>query len=171
MENRLVPVALSATHVGFSALRLEPTWTALGQAAGLAAHLAIAGKLPLRKVAPARIQELLHEAGASTIYFSDVLPGHPQYRLAQFFGTRGFFHGLAPLEQIRLEPLRKRFGLQYSHAIPHHEARLDAPPGPDTIQRWQKLSIEEEVCTVPPVSAPTRGAYLEELYRCARVGR
>lgn len=42
LSNLLVPVALSASHIGFSALRLEPAWTALGHAAGLAAHLAVA---------------------------------------------------------------------------------------------------------------------------------
>ena len=39
--NLLVSVAVSASHVGFSGLRLEPTWTALGQAAGIAAHISL----------------------------------------------------------------------------------------------------------------------------------
>lgn len=38
-KNLLVPGALSASHVGFGALRLEPIWMALGQAAGVAAEL------------------------------------------------------------------------------------------------------------------------------------
>jgi len=37
----LVPVALSATHIAFFAIRMDPTWTVLGQAAGVtAAHRA-----------------------------------------------------------------------------------------------------------------------------------
>ncbi|QDS94821.1 Xanthan lyase precursor [Roseimaritima multifibrata] len=38
-ENLLVPVALSATHVAFSSIRVEPTWMILGQSAGIAAAL------------------------------------------------------------------------------------------------------------------------------------
>jgi hypothetical protein len=40
VRNLLAPVPVSATHVGFCALRLEPIWSSLGQAAGHAAHLA-----------------------------------------------------------------------------------------------------------------------------------
>ncbi len=39
--NLLIPVACSASHFGFGALRLEPIWCSLGQAAGEAAALAI----------------------------------------------------------------------------------------------------------------------------------
>ena len=35
--NLLVPVALSSSHVGFNAVRLEPTWMPLGESAGVAA--------------------------------------------------------------------------------------------------------------------------------------
>jgi hypothetical protein len=42
VRNLLAPVPVSATHVGFCALRLEPIWTSLGQAAGHAAHLVLA---------------------------------------------------------------------------------------------------------------------------------
>ena len=40
--NLLVPVAVSSSHVAFGAIRLEPTWSVLGHAAGVAATLAIA---------------------------------------------------------------------------------------------------------------------------------
>ena len=38
--NMLVPVALSATHVAYSSIRVEPTWMTIGQSAGIAAALA-----------------------------------------------------------------------------------------------------------------------------------
>lgn len=39
--NLLVPVSLSASHVAFSSIRVEPTWIVLGQSAGIAAAMAI----------------------------------------------------------------------------------------------------------------------------------
>jgi hypothetical protein len=39
-ENLLVPVALSATHVAYCSIRVEPTWMILGQSAGIAAAMA-----------------------------------------------------------------------------------------------------------------------------------
>jgi hypothetical protein len=39
-SNLLVPVALSATHVAYSSVRVEPTWMTIGQSAGVAAALA-----------------------------------------------------------------------------------------------------------------------------------
>ncbi|MCB1209589.1 MAG: FAD-dependent oxidoreductase, partial [Verrucomicrobiales bacterium] len=39
-SNLLVPVALSATHVAYSSIRVEPTWMMIGQSAGIAAALA-----------------------------------------------------------------------------------------------------------------------------------
>ena len=40
IDNLLVPVALSSTHVAMSVLRMEPVWMTTGQVAGLAATVA-----------------------------------------------------------------------------------------------------------------------------------
>lgn len=50
VNNLLIPVPASATHVGFSTLRMEPCWMALGQAAGIAAALAIEQNKSVKKV-------------------------------------------------------------------------------------------------------------------------
>lgn len=42
IDGLIVPVAASTTHVAYSSIRMEPTWMALGQAAGTAAHLSLA---------------------------------------------------------------------------------------------------------------------------------
>ena len=43
--NLLVPVCLSATHVGWGAIRLEPVWMQLGEVAGVATALASKQKI------------------------------------------------------------------------------------------------------------------------------
>ena len=46
VSNVLAPVAISATHVRYNAVRMEPTWMILGHAAGAAAALAAKQRLP-----------------------------------------------------------------------------------------------------------------------------
>lgn len=41
VKNLLVPCAMSATHVAYGSIRMEPVFMMLGQAAGLASHLAL----------------------------------------------------------------------------------------------------------------------------------
>lgn len=63
IDGLIVPVAASTTHVAFSSIRMEPTWMALGQAAGVAAHLAIQNKVEPRQVPYAALQALLLKQG------------------------------------------------------------------------------------------------------------
>ena len=64
VDGLIVPVPASATHVAFSAIRMEPTWMALGQAAGVAAHLAIDRDVELRAVPIPALQETLRKQAA-----------------------------------------------------------------------------------------------------------
>lgn len=59
VDGLLVPVAASTTHVAFSSIRMEPTWMALGQAAGVAAHLAIAENVEPRNMPINKLQAML----------------------------------------------------------------------------------------------------------------
>ncbi|MFH5832993.1 FAD-dependent oxidoreductase [Halalkalibaculum sp. DA384] len=63
IDNLIVPVALSATHVGFSSIRMEPTWMTLGQAAGVAAHICLKNNQLPRNASVSEIQELLEKQG------------------------------------------------------------------------------------------------------------
>jgi len=49
-KNLLVPVALSASHIAYGSIRMEPVFMILGQAAATAASLAIDDKVPVQDV-------------------------------------------------------------------------------------------------------------------------
>ena len=57
--NLLVPVAFSASHVAYSTLRMEPQYMIIGQAAGVAATMAIEGNIPVQSVSPAALKAKL----------------------------------------------------------------------------------------------------------------
>lgn len=60
--NLIVPVCLSATHVAYASIRMEPTFMVLGQSAGAAAALAIANACPVQQVPyPALKAQLLKD--------------------------------------------------------------------------------------------------------------
>jgi hypothetical protein len=57
--NLLVPVALSATHVAYSSIRVEPTWMAIGQSAGIAAALAAKAGVSVQALDYAQLRKRL----------------------------------------------------------------------------------------------------------------
>ena len=62
-RNLLVPVCCSASHIAMTSIRMEPVWMTLGEAAGVAASLAIAGDVPVQRVEYARLRPRLLELG------------------------------------------------------------------------------------------------------------
>jgi hypothetical protein len=59
LDGLIVPVAASTTHIAYSSIRMEPTWMALGQAAGTAAHLCLKRDCCPRNVPIPQLQEEL----------------------------------------------------------------------------------------------------------------
>jgi hypothetical protein len=62
-QNLLVPVCLSASHVAFGSVRMEPTLMLLGQAAGVAAAQAARRGVPVQDVDVLELQDALREDG------------------------------------------------------------------------------------------------------------
>ena len=62
-DDLLVPVALSASHVAFASVRMEPTWMLLGHAAGLAAAQAARRGIAVQDVDVDRLQQQLRDQG------------------------------------------------------------------------------------------------------------
>jgi hypothetical protein len=60
-KNLLVPVCLSATHIAFGSIRMEPVFMVLGQSAAIAAYLSIENGTPVQKVNYSDLQKLLIE--------------------------------------------------------------------------------------------------------------
>lgn len=58
-ENLLVPVCMSATHVAYGSIRMEPQYMEMGHAAGVAAMMAIRGKTAVQDIAIAELQSKL----------------------------------------------------------------------------------------------------------------
>lgn len=61
--NLLVPVALSCTHVGMSSLRIEGTWMAIGQGAGVAAAVAATDDVAVQEVPYEKVRNRLLAQG------------------------------------------------------------------------------------------------------------
>lgn len=139
MENLLVPVAASSSHVGFCALRLEPIWMSLGQAAGHAAAMAVDADIAVQAVSLPELQSRLHHDRSATIYVSDVAPSSPDFVAVQWWGTLGGLHGLHPMPKKPGQRGERLHG-QYYEASPGHAVELDRTLEPSTAQRWRALA-------------------------------
>lgn len=62
-ENLLVPVCLSASHIAYGSLRMEPVFMVLGQSAAIAACLALETRTSVQDVPVAALQQRLLDAG------------------------------------------------------------------------------------------------------------
>ncbi|MDR1866396.1 MAG: FAD-dependent oxidoreductase [Bacteroidales bacterium] len=113
-DNLLIPVPVSGSHIGFSTLRMEPCWMAMGQAAGIAASVAIDHRCKIRNVDVAQLQDRLLRQNATLMYFRDLAPDSPHFTMAQYMGLRGY--------------------------LPDWNARLDEPVDAATAALWQHLS-------------------------------
>ena len=113
VDNLWVPVAVSASHLGFGTLRMEPCWMVLGEAAGAAAVLADELGVAARAVPLNELQRELIAHRAVLIHYRDVERDHPAFAGLQLLGVRG--------------------------GIPAWEAALDRPLNGDEAARWNRL--------------------------------
>ena len=90
VENLLIPAPASGTHIGFSTLRMEPCWMALGEAAGEAINVSLDAGTSVREANVIEIQRRLLATGAVLTYYEDVAPGDAHYGALQYFALRGF---------------------------------------------------------------------------------
>ena len=137
IDGLLVPVAVSASHLGYGTIRMEPVWMALGEAAGQAAALALGLGVRVRDVPRGRLQRALLDHGQVITYYSDVAPaGFDGFEeqaaglseAAQFWGARGFFSHLAarPDEPLTLGEAQRWAWLTRRAVDPWRPVEVDA---------------------------------------------
>ena len=68
VDGLLVPVACSASHVGYNAIRMEPVFMALGEACGIAAKQAQDAKVEVRAVKVTEVQREILSRGGVILY-------------------------------------------------------------------------------------------------------
>ena len=161
VENLLAPVPASSSHVGFCALRLEPIWMSLGQAAGHAAAMAVEANTSVQAVSVPELQASLHRRGSATIYFADALPGHPDFEAVQWWGTLGGFHGV---NKTTGKARGERILGQYYEAAPKHEAELNKALDADLRARWLELAKELGISLPGASKMETRGEFIRAAY-------
>jgi hypothetical protein len=136
VDNLILPVPVSGSHIGFSTIRMEPCWMALGQAAGVAASLAIDHHNRIRDVKNEQLQDLLIDQKATLMYYKDIDPSSPDFKMVQFMGLKGY--------------------------LPDWEAHLDAVVDRQQIAVWNKLSGLKMKFKAGSI---TRGEALRDIYR------
>jgi len=93
IDGLLVPTAMSATHVAFSAIRLDPGWTVIGQAAGVAAALSAKDHLEVRSVPVRQIQRELLRQKCELMFYWDLPLDHPAFRAVEWFSVNKIVDG------------------------------------------------------------------------------
>ncbi len=178
VDNLLVPVCLSATHVAWGAVRLEPVWMQTGEAAGMAAALSKKHRTTPAQLDPDRLLRTLAARRHLVSFFNDLRVDGPEPWLpaVQYFGTKGFFHdydarpgeplkattgrlwgeGLARLEQGQLDP----------NVLAREIAQAETGDGPPlTAEAFARLLPAAAMAKVTaPQAAVTRGTALQWMW-------
>ena len=89
VDGLLVPVGLSATHVAFSSIRMDPTWNVLGQAAGIAAALSAKRGIAPRALPVDELQRELVKQKVKLVFFWDVDVDRSDFEAIQMLAVRG----------------------------------------------------------------------------------
>lgn len=153
VDNLLVPVCLSATHVAWGTVRLEPTWMNVAESAGHAAALAVkTGRPPAALDAEALLRTLVKKQVMVSFFNDlDVSADDPRVAAAQYFATKGFFatydarldealkSTTAKVWQEAFAEMRAGRGdsMKTLHAV--HAAEKDAATAQEKLTRGEKL--------------------------------
>ena len=182
----IVPVAASTTHVAFSSIRMEPTWMALGQAAGTAAHLALRDRVQPRDVPIKILQQLLLAAG-QVLHHAEPAGPHPAHNPESPLMLAGDwvpedpraidFQSLPRIESTHavVSDVSKAKGVNQHNYLVHHDGRYwamwsDGPGREDKVGQVVKFATSPDalkwsepalLTPYPPGAAPGSPHYGE----------
>ncbi len=150
VDNLLVPVCLSSTHIAWGAIRLEPVWMQTGEAAGWAAALSKTHHTTPGKLDAEVLVRTLVAHRQLVSFFNDLKVDAQDSRIpaAEYFATQGFFAD--------------------------YNARLDEPLKTATEKAWaQKFddprkraaAVDAAEKSDSPPSGMTRGEVLTTLFK------
>ena len=144
---------IMAAGIAWGAVRLEPVWMEIGDAAGLAAGLAKKyGVTPAALDADLLVRALC-EAGFLVSFFNDKQPLLPEL---QYFGTKGFFHDYnARLDEVLRAATAKVWAEGFAKL---RAGRLDANA------LAQAVAIAEQAEPAAQGTCLTRGAVLRQMW-------
>lgn len=119
VTNLLAPVPVSATHLGFSAIRLEPTWMELGEVAGIAAAQSIESGETVQELDILDLQKKLLDHKLVLIYFNDLNPTDRGFKGIQLMALNGIYNdwSVKPAKNITKDEIKqaeKLFSLDFS---------------------------------------------------------
>jgi hypothetical protein len=159
IDNLLVPVAISASHVGWGSIRLEPVWMQLGESAGHAAALSLKHQTTPTQLNPDLLIRKLVTSQVMIAFFNDldITSDDPRIPAAQYFATQGFFpsynakldeplteavkavwdKGFADLQKGTLDPIQLAEAV---HAAENHESpNTNEPRGAALLAMWMSF--------------------------------
>lgn len=178
VDNLLVPVCLSATHVAWGAVRLEPVWAETGEAAGFAAALARKQRTTPGQLDADALLRTLADRRMLVSFFNDVTANGSQSWIpaAQYFGAKGFFHdynarGDEPLKQATARVwadgwTKLRKGKLDPNACARAVAQAEQSDGPAATRREFLALVNAAPGEAANSARPlTRGEALAILYR------
>lgn len=136
LDNMIVPVNLSATHVAWNAVRLEATWMHVAESAAFAAVLALRHKQTFAAIDRTELRRTLAWRGVALTFFNDIesAPENDAVAATQFFSALGFF--------------------------PDYDARLDEPLDHATAEIWTSAALAGEAAD--PMAVAGKLASLSE---------
>jgi len=123
--------SISVTHYVNGCTRLQPCVMLIGQAAGAAAALCVRENVQPRDLAIRKLQQVLLDAHAYLMPFSDVKPDDPALQAIQRIGATGILKGESIhhdwVNELRFNPDEKVTGREFIDAV---RLMIDFPPEP-----------------------------------------
>ncbi len=160
VDGLIVPVAASTTHVAFSSIRMEPTWMSLGQAAGVAADIAIDQNVSPRAIPISELQHRLAQQGQVLRHTKQATP-HPETNPQSVLMLKGpwipddphqiDFHELPRIESEHaiVSDVRPSNGVNQHNYLIHHDGKFwamwsDGPGVEDRVGQRVKFATSPD---------------------------